>query len=222
MFKESVKKHIALVSVTLNAVNPMTEYLSKHAPEVSVANYLDSQLLANIRRDGMITDESMGRMFQMLTRACADGADGIILTCTIFSPYVAVFSQLLSAPIICPDGAMLDAVSKQGGKTAILCTFAGTVETTRNLYVSYCEQNRTSKEVDMIVVPEAYEAAGRGNLEHSNRLVLAKVKELDENYDNLVLAQISMSGAVAGYTAKHASVYTSPASAYQAILKKIS
>lgn len=214
-------KHIALVSVTLNAVNPMTEYLMVYAPNVSVVNYLDSQLLDNVRRDGRITDESMGRMFQMLTRACVDGADGIILTCTIFSPYVDTFCRLLSVPIICPDGAMLDTVSKCPGKTAILCTFEGTAETTRNLYFSYCEKNGAPKEVDMIVIPEAYAAAGSGNMELCNRLILNQVKKLDVQYDQLVLAQISMSEAVAGYTAHHAVIYTSPASAYQAIAEKI-
>lgn len=215
-------KKIALVNVTLNAVNPMTDYLSEYTEEVSVMNYLDSQLLEHVRRDGKITDESMGRMFEMLTKACVDGADGIILTCTIFSPYVDLFCRLLSVPVICPDGAMLDTVTQSGGKTAILCSFEGTVETTRNLYYSYCEKNGRPKEVDMIVIPEAYSAANSGNMELCNRLILNKVKELDEQYNKLVLAQISMFGAVAGYTSSHAVIYTSPASAYQAVLEKIS
>lgn len=215
-------KKIALVSVTLNAVNPMTEYLAEYRGEVSVRNYLDSQLLENVRKDGMITDESMGRMFQMLTKACVDGADGIILTCTVFSPYVDLFGRLLSVPIICPDGAMLDVVSKSGGRTAILCTFEGTVETTRNLYFSYCEKNGMPKEVDMIVIPEAYAAANHGDMALCNRLILAKVKELDAQYNKLVLAQISMAGAIAGYPSTHAVVYTSPASAYHALLERMS
>lgn len=215
-------KRIALVSVTLNAVNPMTKYLMEQSADLTVINYLDSYLLEKVKKDGRITDESIGRMFQMLTQACADGADGIILTCTIFSPYVESFSKLLSVPIVCPDGAMLDMVSKKDGKTVILCTFEGTVETTRNLYLSYCENNKTSKEVDMIVVPGAYEAAGRGDMKRSYDLILENVKELDTSYDKIVLAQISMSEAVNGYTAGHAVIYTSPSSAYQVLMKKIS
>ncbi|WP_367566155.1 aspartate/glutamate racemase family protein [Lacrimispora sp.] len=210
-------KKIALVSVTLNAVNPMTRYLMQNAPDIEVRNYLDSQLLEHVRRDGKLTDASVGRMFHMLVQACVDGADGIILTCTIFSAHVNAFSQLLSVPIICPDGAMLDAVSKQSGKTAILCTFEGTVETTKNLYLSYCKKNGTSKQVDMIVVPGAYDAAEKGNMKLCNELILRMVEELDPEYDKIVLAQISMSEAINGYVAQHASVYTSPASAYQAL-----
>lgn len=215
-------KTIALVSVTLNAVNPMTGYLKEHAADWSVVNYLDSYLLDKVNKEGKITDESMGRMFQMLTRACVDGADGIILTCTIFSPYVELFSGLLSVPIICPDGAMLDGVSKSPGKKAILCTFEGTVNITRNLYYSICDQNHTSRDVDMIVVPGAYEAAGRGDMDECNRLIRARVMELDQEYDQLVLAQISMAGAVEGFLPAHACIHTSPASACRAILEKIS
>lgn len=92
-----MKKQIALVSVTLNAVNPMTEYLSSRDPELHLVNYLDSYLLEKVGNEGGINDSSVRRMFDMLSTACADGADGVILTCTIFSPYVQYF------PACCPD-----------------------------------------------------------------------------------------------------------------------
>lgn len=60
----------------------------------------------------------------------------------IFSPYVEYFSALLSKPVVCPDGAMLDAVAGKEGKTAIICTFTETVETTKNMYYSYCRKYR--------------------------------------------------------------------------------
>ena len=89
-----MKKQIALVSVTLNAVNPMTEYLSSRDPELHLVNYLDSYLLEKVGNEGGINDSSVRRMFDMLSTACADGADGVNLPCTIFSPYVQYFSGL--------------------------------------------------------------------------------------------------------------------------------
>ena len=71
-----MKKQIALVSVTLNAVNPMTEYLSSRDPELHLVNYLDSYLLEKVGNEGGINDSSVRRMFDMLSTACADGADG--------------------------------------------------------------------------------------------------------------------------------------------------
>ena len=43
---------IALVSVTLNAVNPMTNYFRKKDPDVEIRNYLDSYLLEKVKKDG--------------------------------------------------------------------------------------------------------------------------------------------------------------------------
>ncbi|MCD8083055.1 MAG: aspartate/glutamate racemase family protein, partial [Clostridiales bacterium] len=205
-------------SVTLTAFNPMTEYLLDNAPEVRTVNYLDSYLQEKVGKEGM-TDAAMGRMFQMLVKACEDGADGIVLTCTVFSPYVEYFSKLLSVPMVCPDRAMLEALARSEGKKAIICTFERTVDTSRNMYESCCEKIGAGKEVDMYMAPDAYAAAQRGDMAKCNEIVLQKVKELDERYDQIALAQISMSGAIRGYHPTHAQLYTSPASAYRALLQ---
>lgn len=210
-------KRIALVSVTLNAVNPIVDYMTKTNPDVHVVNYLDSYLLEKVGKDnGVITDESMGRMFDMLVKACADGAQCIIMTCTIFSPYAEKFSELLSVPIICPDGAMLDGVAKEGGKTAIICTFTGTVDTTRSVFFKYQRLNGRAESVDMHVVPEAFKAAQVSDMETHDRVIREKVAELDASYDHVVLAQISMARAAQGVAMKHAKLWTSPKSAVEA------
>jgi len=210
-------KTIALVSITLNAVNPMTDYLNAATEGIKVRNYLDSGLMDKIRADGRITDESTGRMFGLLCRAAADGADGIILTCTVFSGHVPHFSALLSVPLICPDGAMLSGAAAAEGTKAIICTFEGTVLPTKALYLSYCREYRRPEEIAMYTLPEAYEAMQRGDIKRANQLILEKVKELDRQYDHVVLAQISMAGAVRGYRPQHAVIHTSPASAYQVL-----
>ena len=61
---------IALVSVTLNAVNPMTDYFRKKDPDVEIRNYLDSYLLEKVKKEGGINDACMRRMFDMLSTAC--------------------------------------------------------------------------------------------------------------------------------------------------------
>ena len=214
-------KKIALVSVTLNAVNPMTDYLNRLKDEIEIRNYLDSFLLKKVKLDGGINDASMKRMFQMLATACEDGADGIIMTCTIFSPYAGHFSALLSKPVICPDGAMLDRVAGGNGKTAILCTFEGTVDTTREMFFSYCRKHGRPEQVDMYVLTDAYDAIQAGHSDAGYKIIQNKMRELDQAYDQIVLAQISMSQAADDMVLNHATVYTSPQSAYQAVDRAI-
>lgn len=219
--KEKTMTRIALVSVTLNAVNPMTRYFQEKNPEWKIRNYLDSYLLDKVKEEGGINDSSMKRMFDMLATACEDGAEGVLLTCTIFSPYAELFSRLLSKPVICPDQAMLRQVAAREGKTAILCTFSGTVEITRNMYFSCCRELGREETVDMVVLSDAYEAISRGDGKTFDRIIQEKIEVLDGQYDQIVLAQISMARAVEGIKTSHARVYTSPDSAYQALKEAV-
>ena len=52
-------------------------------------------------------------------------------------------------------------------------------------------------------------------------IIREKVQELDEQYDHIVLAQISMAVAADELSTKHAKVYTSPQSAVEAIRKTL-
>lgn len=213
------KRKIALVHTTLNAVNPIMNFMNENAPEYRFINYLDGYLMDVIKEDKGVTNRSVTRMLDMITKACSDGADAVLMTCTIFSPYQPLFAGLFSVPIICPDGEMQDQVSKMGGRTAIICTFEGTMEPTKKQYLEYCRKNGMPQSVDMYVVPEALKAIELGNQEKGHKLIREKVYELDPVYDQIMLAQISISGAAKGLKTQHAKVFTSPASALELLRK---
>jgi len=46
---------VALVSVTLNAVNPMTGFLRKADPALKIDNYLDGHLMEKVRHAKLFT-----------------------------------------------------------------------------------------------------------------------------------------------------------------------
>lgn len=215
------KKKLALVSITVNAVGPMSDYVNKNCPDMKVTNYLDGFLMEKIKSEGGITDESMGRMLNMLTLACRDGNDAIVITCTVFTKYRAYFEELFSIPIISADTAMLTATASQDGKTAIIYTFPGTYNTTLNGYKEACKKLGKADDVDMIVAEGAFEAAQGGNLKKSDQIVREKILELDEQYDNIALAQISLAGATEGIELKHAKVFSSPACAAESVRKTL-
>ena len=204
------KRKVALVSITINAVAPITEYIQKHAPEFQPVNYLDGYLMEKVRKEGGISDASMGRMTRMLATACEDGCEGIIITCTVFSPYQPALQQLFSVPVICADAAMLDRLAVRPGRTAIICTFEGTVDVTRNSYYKYRRLHNMPEEVDMYPVLAAFQAAQQGDMETCNRLIAEKMKELDDQYDQIALAQISMAGAADLAELRRAKLFTSP------------
>ena len=208
---------IALTSVTLNAVNPMTDFLRERDPSLKVRNYLDSYLLEKVGKEDGVNDASVKRMFDLVATAADDGADAILITCTIFSPYAEVFSKVLSKPVVSPDQAMLDAVAAKNGKTAIICTFIGTVEIARKMYQSRCRAAGVPDDVDLYVADGALDALNEGDWDTFHERIRKKVRELDAEYDNIVLAQISMAGAARGMELQHAALFCSPESAYQTV-----
>lgn len=214
-------KQIALASITLNAVNPMMECLSAYAG-IKAVNYLDSAILDITRKEGHVTDACMGRMASMLSRACMDGADGIILTCTVFTPYLAAFHALFSVPIVSADAAMMEEAGTAGGKIAMICTFPGTLEPSMRLLRTCCKEHaKNTCTITPYVLADAYEAAQHFDLARHHHVILEKVKELDALYDQIVLAQISMAPAVKGFIPAHAVLRTSPAAALKRLLKRI-
>lgn len=213
-------KKIALLSITLNAVNPMTNYLLSK-PDITVVNYLDSYLSEKIKRDGVINDDSMGRLLQMLALACRDGADGIILTCTVFSPYVERFQSLFSVPVIGADTAMFDAVGRHGGSTALLCTFEATLVPSKNQLTASYLKNSSEGEIKVFWLEDAYNALQQQDLKNHNDCIIRQARLLDGCYDNIVFAQISMAEAAAGLTLEKSRVFTSPQAAYEQLLKQM-
>ncbi|WP_367567073.1 aspartate/glutamate racemase family protein [Lacrimispora sp.] len=213
-------KKIALLSITLNAVNPMTSYLLSK-PDITVVNYLDSYLGEKIKADGTINDESMGRLLQMLTLACRDRADGIILTCTVFSPYIEQFQKLCSVPIIGADAAMFDRVGKHGGSTALLCTFMATLAPSKNQLAESYLRNGSEGTIEVFWLEDAYKALQQQDLKNHNDYIIKQARLLDGCYDNIVLAQISMADAAACLDLQKSRVFTSPQAAYELLLKRM-
>ena len=212
-------KQIALVGVTMNSIPPMMRALE--GKEVKAVHYLDSYILEKNRKAGHMTDDCMRRMVNMVAHACEDGADGVIITCTIFSKYVSYFREMFSAPIVAADQAMMEQAGKAGGRIALLCTFEGTREISYQLLKLYCELSRKSYEIVPFVLKEAYEEAQKSNLEVHNQMIREKILEIEGDYDQIVLAQMSMADSAAGLKTRRARVLTSPAAAYETVMEEI-
>ena len=203
----------------MNAIPPMMRALE--GKKVKVLHYLDSYILEKNRRIGHMTDDCMRRMVNMVAHACEDGADGVIITCTIFSKYVSYFKEMFSAPIVAADQAMMEKAGKAGGRIALLCTFDGTREISCQLLKLSCELSGKPYEIVPFVLKDAYEEAQKSNLEEHNRIIREKILEIEEDYDQIVLAQMSMADSAAGLKTHRARVLTSSAAAYETVMEEI-
>jgi aspartate/glutamate racemase len=213
-------KKVGLISVTLNAVNPMMRLLSQKTDSFEVLNYLDEGLQKLVDVEGRLTDKSISRMIALIGKAANDGAEIVLLTCTVFSPLVDRFNTLFSIPIISVDGAMLDEAVRMNKSTAILCTFSATVQTSLQIFEDAAKWHGINPKVDVFLLEEAMKAIKSGNKTDHDRIIAEKAEELSDLYDLIVLAQISMSEAKSCIKNCTKPVLTSPESAIKALEKE--
>lgn len=209
--------NLGLISVTRNAVEPIMQ--AAFGTTLQITNYLDEGLQALVREEKGVTDKSVARMVGLIDLAIQDGAEVVLLTCTVFTPIIERLQTLFSVPIISADGAMLEQAVKLNKKTAILCTFPASIQSSSTVFESIAAREGIDVKPDMFLLEDAAQANKNGDKELHDRLIAKKAVELSNQYEVIVLAQISMSQAVLLLQDVEATVLTSPKSAVNKILK---
>jgi hypothetical protein len=210
-------KKVGMISVTLNAVNPMMHLLLQKTDSFEVLNYLDEGLQRLVGQEGGLTDKSISRMITLIEKVLGDGAEIILLTCTVFSPLVEQFNELFSIPIISVDGVMLDEAARMNRSTAIICTFPATVQTSIKIFKESAERYDVNPKVDIFLLEDAMKAVKSGNKTAHDRIIAEEAERLSALYDLIVLAQISMAGAKSYIKKSSKIILTSPESALKAL-----
>ncbi|GHV36977.1 hypothetical protein FACS1894187_12650 [Synergistales bacterium] len=213
-------KQVGIISVTLNAVNPLMKYLRENNngdEGFKVLNYLDEGLQELVQKEGRITEKCITRMVNLIYNAVDDGADVILLSCTVFSPYVERLKNLFSIPITSADIAMLEQAVKLNKKTAILCTFPVTVETSTKLFRAAQDRIGIKNEMEIFLLTEAADAIKIGDKVAHDQIIADKANSLSTEYELIVLAQISMAEASKLLDKCSIPVLTSPQSAIIAL-----
>lgn len=214
---------VAVVSVTLNAVLPMMAGFAAAdggAPW-GVTNYLDEGLQANVQADGGVRERSLSRMTELLEKAIEGRADAVLLTCTVFSPHLDLFRRRFPLPIIGADVAMLEMAAKLRRRTAILCTFPASLDTSLAMFRSAAERIGAPGDAEVFLVEEAFEALAAGDRLRHDELVAASARVHAAGFEALVFAQMSMAAAAERLTDCAVPVLTSPACAVAAVRNAI-
>lgn len=212
-------RQIGIVSVTLNAVVPLMATLAPVACGENwiLRNYLDEGLQELVQREGSVTPKSVARLIQLINTAFEDDSDAILLTCTVFSPYVETIQKLYSTPIVGADSAMLEQAARLGKKTAILCTFPASFESSELMFRAAAKRGGIDCDANAFLLPEAASALKSGDRQTHDRIIAERVRILAQEYEAIVLAQISMASAIDLLLDCRIPVLTSPACAISAL-----
>ena len=212
---------VALIHTTINSMNPIINTFNKLDPTIELMNFLDEGLMYELKNNDKIEFYMLKRLISMAENAEKSGADGILLACSAFSPYVDNIKSFVSIPILSADMAMLEQVVNIGGKIGVLTTIEAARSTTLKLIKEIADKNKADVIVEGQIVDKAFDELKNGNKNEHDRLIQLKIKEFSSEYDVIVLAQMSMTSALENFELCNKSVFSSPEISARKILEEI-
>lgn len=105
---------IAVISAVPTAIAPASAALTARIPDTQIWNILDDRLLEDASDAGDLTPVLRARMDALIDHALAGGADGILLTCSLYGAVARARASGEAVPILAPDDAAFDDVLAEG------------------------------------------------------------------------------------------------------------
>ncbi|OGB93962.1 MAG: hypothetical protein A3G35_01750 [candidate division NC10 bacterium RIFCSPLOWO2_12_FULL_66_18] len=209
-----MSKRIVLIHAVTVSLQPILEAFREGWPEAEVSNLLDDGLTGALSREGGLTPRIVRRICDLATYAARTGADGILFSCSAFTPAMDVAKQLVSIPVLKPDEAMIAAALDTGLRIGVLATLPATAPIQAAQLQAAAAEQRKTIQVETAAVPEALKALNAGDTATHDRLVAEEAERLAPRVDVICLAQFSMARARPAVKAKvGVPVLTSPSAA---------
>lgn len=210
---------IAVISATRVSLEPVEQTAARYFPDVEIIHCLDESMsLMAAQNGGRITPSNLCRMVGHINRANEDGADGILLSCTIFSPFAEMLQNFSEVPLVAADTAAFEKAARLYGKIGVVVTFEPTLRSVKAVLDSL---EAAPVEADIRLARGAFEALARGDEETHNRLVCVCAEALSKECDAVVLSQISQIRAVPMLGHLRVPVLTTPALSMETLLERI-
>ena len=191
-----MKKRMAMLhtSFVFTSVEPVFKDLFKELiPDVEVIDFVDSHILADVRRVGKVQPSHIQRMCHMAQAAEAAGADLIFSACSSLGPSMDIARPLVNVPIVKIDDAMTQRAVELGSTIGVMATVPTTLQPTVDLIQHWAEVACKPVEVKQHLCEGAFDVLMSGDRERHDQMVLEGALQLAPLVDLIVLAQASMS-----------------------------
>jgi Asp/Glu/hydantoin racemase len=180
-------------SIVFVAVEPLISNLFKEIlPDVQLIDFIDSDVLAQVRQDEDVKPASIERMRHLALAAEAAGVDYIFSSCSSLGPAIDAIRSNIKTPIVKIDEAMADKAAAMGARIGVLATVPTTLAPTTNLILEHARQQGRQVDVTKRLAEGAWDRNAHGDREGHDALVLEGAKDLAKTCDVIVLAQGSM------------------------------
>ena len=216
---------IAVLNATKVSIAPVDQ-AAKEYPEIEVLHLMDEGMSWLGKREGKISDQNINRMIRLFRSAEELNVDGILLSCTIFSPYIERLQASTKLPVVAADIGVFEKAALQYQRVGAVVSFAPTLESVAWV-VEWCRQRiRPDFDVEIRFADGALEAAAAGDEKKHNRLVYETAASF-RNKEAIILSQMSQIRALPLFEAmplagnEPVPVMTSPSVSLGLLIEKI-
>ena len=139
------------------------------------------------------------------------GADLIFNQCSSAGPAADIAAKTLNIPLLKVDQAMVEKALEIGEKIAVIATIGTTLNPSVAMIRDTAEKVGKKVQVDSVLLEDAYqELFLNKNASAHNRIIIEKIREIENFYDVIVLAQGSMVTLLDDLSDVHTPILTSP------------
>lgn len=191
-----MKKRVAILHTSLVFINvePVFKNLfNEILPDVEIVDFIDSDVLATVNREGCIAPSSTARMVHMAEAAEAANVDLIFSACSSLGPTIDEARKVVHTPIVKIDDAMAQVAAEKGTNIGVLATVESTLEPTANQILEKAAAMGKKVNIHKKLCDGAFQTLMAGEREKHDQMVLDGALSLAPEVDIMVLAQASMS-----------------------------
>jgi len=191
MTKSIAVLHTSFVFINVEPV--FKDLFAELIPDVRVIDFVDSDVLAAVNRDGGINQSHIQRMVHLAEAAESAKVDLIFSACSSLGPSIDVARQMVNTPIIKIDDAMTKKAVAQATTIGVMATVPTTLNPTIDLLNQWAGDENKKINTRPFLVEGAWGILMSGDRPRYENMVLNGAKELAPQVEIIVLAQASMS-----------------------------
>lgn len=191
MTKSLAVLHTSFVFINVEPVfkNLFTELL----PDIHIIDFVDSDILAAVNRDGGINQSHIRRMVHMAQAAEDAKVDLIFSACSSLGPSMDVARKMVNTPIVKIDDAMTQKAVEIASNIGVMATVPTTLKPTIDLINQQAQIQEKIIQTKPYLCEGAWSVLMSGDRPRYESMVLDGAKTLAPQVDIIVLAQASMS-----------------------------
>ena len=205
---------------TVAGLTPLFDELrAELGPDVPVRHVVEAALLTDAIDAGGLTDEIRARTRDALLEATA-GARLVLCTCSTVGPGADDAAAEAGVPILRIDRPMAEAAVAAGERITVAATLATTIGPTVDLVADAARRAGKAVDIESVVFAEARARLVAGDAEGHHRIIADGLHAAASSADAIVLAQASMTPALALCADIGLPLLTSPRSGLEAAIAR--